>query len=650
MSMLDCGIAFFCFLPMPWVIAIGLAALLQSPVSEFFLKRLLFIQTIALFVAWTWVSVQGGRNPASSVDLGSWVSFKEYHFEIRLIWDDLSRAHSFLVLFLFSVILRFSFEYLHRDPGFLRFFFLLTVTLQGMLVISLAGNLDLLVAGWEWVGICSVSLIAFFGRTLRSAANSIRAMISYRICDASLLLGTIGFHHELGAYGFNDALHGAKGSLYGFLIVCGIFAKSAQLPFTNWIFRAVEGPTSSSAIFYGALSIHLGPFLLLRTWDMWAGHIELRLFLGCIASLTAVYATLVGRTRPDAKTGLAFASVTQVSLIILEVTLGFRTFALVHLMAHAVFRASQFLRSNSLLADFQDNSEYRNVVTLSGAGERGWGGPRVDHLRERLYVFSVDLFYLDQLQLRIVRSLESLSSYLRAPFSWLPEISVSSPVYWILFAIYLPILACGVIAWRVGWDVPIPRWGMDGILFGAVFLSIQSFTAKRAFESFFAVVGSQALVLVAGFFGNEDAFIGGVLLLGVMPVAQVYLLVFLRSWFRSGGSERLDGFQGAASLMRDESKYFILWVWIASGLPGSLAFVGEDLLFHGLHEKGVYLALVLVSVMCLNGIAYYRIYARIFLGPLDESVLPRPMHPGFRAALLTCLLAVFLGAWMLRGT
>ena len=61
----------------------------------------------------------------------------------------------------------------------------------------------------------------------------------------------------------------SNGNFYCTFIALAAAAKSAQIPFSSWLPRAMEGPTPSSAIFYGSLSVHLGVFLMLRTFPFW---------------------------------------------------------------------------------------------------------------------------------------------------------------------------------------------------------------------------------------------------------------------------------------------------------------------------------------------------------------------------------------------
>jgi NADH-quinone oxidoreductase subunit L len=113
----------------------------------------------------------------------------------------------------------------------------------------------------------------------------------------------------------------------------------------------MEGPTPSSAIFYGALSIHLGPYLLLRAAPILERAPIAAAALVLIGAATAMHATFVGRAQSDIKSALAYASMTQVGLIFVEIGLGLRFLALVHIVGHASVRALQILRSPSLLHD-----------------------------------------------------------------------------------------------------------------------------------------------------------------------------------------------------------------------------------------------------------------------------------------------------------
>jgi NAD(P)H-quinone oxidoreductase subunit 5 len=114
----------------------------------------------------------------------------------------------------------------------------------------------------------------------------------------------------------------------------------------------MEGPTPSSAIFYGAISVHAGAYLLLRAEPLLRASFPAAALVIAIGLGTAFLGTLVHRTCADAKTSLAYASQTQLGLIFAEIGIGWTTLATVHIMGHALVRTLQFLRAPSMLHDY----------------------------------------------------------------------------------------------------------------------------------------------------------------------------------------------------------------------------------------------------------------------------------------------------------
>jgi len=114
----------------------------------------------------------------------------------------------------------------------------------------------------------------------------------------------------------------------------------------------MEGPTPSSAVFYGALSVHLGAYLLLRVSPLLDVSLPLRVAVITLGLISAVFGAVVARAQTDVKTALAFASLTQVGIIVVEIGFGLRYIPLIHMIGHALLRALQLLRAPSLLKDY----------------------------------------------------------------------------------------------------------------------------------------------------------------------------------------------------------------------------------------------------------------------------------------------------------
>lgn len=292
------------------------------------------------------------------VSLGSWFELGHYGFALDLVLDRLSLPFALLGAVLVGLVAAFSARYLHRERGFTRFFVLLALLGAGVELVVLAGSLDLVFFGWELVGLASALLIAFFDERPAPVRHGLRAYLTYRVCDVGLLAALVWLHHTTATAAFEGGepwaglavpAEVADASIVGLLLCFAAMGKSAQVPFGGWLPRAMEGPTPSSAIFYGALSIHLGPYLLLRATPILERAPVAAAAVVIVGALTAAHATFVGRVQTDIKSALAYASMTQVGLVLVEIGLGLRFVAVAHVVGHACIRTLQLLRAPNLL-------------------------------------------------------------------------------------------------------------------------------------------------------------------------------------------------------------------------------------------------------------------------------------------------------------
>jgi NADH:ubiquinone oxidoreductase subunit 5 (subunit L)/multisubunit Na+/H+ antiporter MnhA subunit len=314
----------------------------------------------AVLLALLWL-----RGDRDTIDLhvARWFGVGHYGFEVVYLVDRLSMTLLPLVTGVVLVITRFAVPYLHREPGFARFFGQLMLFATGEALVVLAGSADLLVVGWECVGLSSALLVAFFHNRAGPARAAVRVFTTYRLCDVGLLVGAMALHGVAGSSDFSEAFqsHAWPGqaaplSVAGAtaLALCfGLAAagKSAQLPVGNWLARAMEGPTPSSALFYGGPAVHTGIFLLLRLAPLFERAPLAAAFLVGIGLVTSLHATLAWRVQTDQKSALAYATMTQLGLIVAECGAGWWTIALVHTAAHLCLRTFQLLRAPSALHD-----------------------------------------------------------------------------------------------------------------------------------------------------------------------------------------------------------------------------------------------------------------------------------------------------------
>jgi NADH-quinone oxidoreductase subunit L len=308
----------------------------------------------------------GKRNVP--IEFGNWVSLPggHFHFHIKFVFDRLSVPFAILTFVLVGTVGAFANRYLHREPGYGRFFLFYAVFLVGMIVASLAGTIETLFMGWELVGLSSALLVAFFHERKSPVTNGQRVWSIYRIADAAFLIAAVVMHHLRGEGDFSSlmgtgpwpggeaVLTSSQALLVGLLLLVAAAGKSALIPFSGWLPRAMEGPTPSSAIFYGALSVHLGAFLLLRVSPILEQSIWLSAAVVAVGLASAIFGSIASSVQTDVKSALAFSSLTQVGIITVEIGLGFRYLPLVHIIGHACLRTLQLLRAPTLLRDYHN--------------------------------------------------------------------------------------------------------------------------------------------------------------------------------------------------------------------------------------------------------------------------------------------------------
>lgn len=393
--------------PLVLLAVLGIASLLDRPLSERrsaeVTRATISTGFVGSLVMLAMMLVTGERHIV--LFAGNWIELPGYHFSLKMVFDRLSIPMLIATYVLCGTISAFASRYMHREKGYNRFFALFALFLSGMVLATSANTIETLFTGWEMVGLSSALLVAFFHERPGPVRNGLRIWVVYRISDAALLLAAVVMHHLVGEGDFDRLsgsgpwplgeakVDGKQALLVGGLLFLAAMGKSALVPFSGWLPRAMEGPTPSSAVFYGALSVHLGAFLLLRVSPIIERSPILAGAAIAVGLLTAIFAAITARVQTDIKSALCFASMTQVGIIVAEIGLGWHYVALAHLLGHAFLRTLQFLRAPSLLMDY-GSLEDAIGARLDHNG-RGWGRLMPDRLRDRVYRMASERGWLD---------------------------------------------------------------------------------------------------------------------------------------------------------------------------------------------------------------------------------------------------------------
>jgi len=195
-------------------VLLGGASVVNRPLPERLIGAL---AASTMVVAWATLSAALVIHSAAGtgtqlVSYGAWSTAHEGGVALEFLVDRLSLAFAALSAAIAGVVAAFSNRYLHREPGYNRYFVLLALFVTGMLLVALAGNVEVLFIGWEFVGLSSALLVAFFHERPAPVANALRVVSVYRISDAAMLSAAVWLRHAAGTDSLSLLFGGARTS------------------------------------------------------------------------------------------------------------------------------------------------------------------------------------------------------------------------------------------------------------------------------------------------------------------------------------------------------------------------------------------------------------------------------------------------------
>jgi formate hydrogenlyase subunit 3/multisubunit Na+/H+ antiporter MnhD subunit len=274
-------------------------------------------------------------------------------------------------------------RWMHRDGGFTRFHLLLGLAMFGLGWLVRADGAAGLVLGWELTGIASALLIAHLHDRPGAVRAGLRAFLTLRAPDAALILGgallVSGGAPTFRALPALVDADPARAAAAGVLLVVAASGKAGLFPWTPWVVRAAEGPTPSSAAFYGGTALLAGPVLLYKLAPLLALPGP-AVAAGVIGLGTAIGAALLARARSDVKTSHVLASVTQLGVSFGFAALGLPKLALAHAVVVAVTGFARVLRAPGWAE--LDTVRPRQAAPLV-VREAGWDLLRLEWLHDQ---------------------------------------------------------------------------------------------------------------------------------------------------------------------------------------------------------------------------------------------------------------------------
>jgi NAD(P)H-quinone oxidoreductase subunit 5 len=260
-----------------------------------------------------------------------------------------------LVGFIGWVIVRFSQRYLQGEPHERRYLRLLCGTLAAVALLLAADHLLLLALAWFATSATLHQLLRFYRARPAAQLAAHKKFVSARLADAALLGAVVLIGAGFGTLSLAQILERAAGQGVPPLAQAGLalmvltaLLKSAQLPMHGWLIQVMEAPTPVSALLHAGV-VNLGGLVLIRFSPLLAEAPMVLAFLAAAATVTVVLATMVVGTRVSVKVALAWSTVAQMGFMLLQVALGLPAMALLHLVAHSLYKAHAFLSAGGVV-------------------------------------------------------------------------------------------------------------------------------------------------------------------------------------------------------------------------------------------------------------------------------------------------------------
>ena len=299
----------------------------------------------------------GAANHELTVPQINWVIIENgVTMHLGLMVDSLTGIMLLVVSIVSLMVQIYSQGYMKDDPGYHRYYAVMSLFTTAMLGLVMADSLLLAFMFWEMVGLCSYLLIGFWFHKPSAANAAKKAFIVTRIGDFGFLAAIILLYSHTGTFNINElkglAITGALAGTTLTWAAIGIFAgaigKSAQFPLHVWLPDAMEGPTPVSALIHAATMAAAGVFLVARTYPLFEYSATALHAVAIIGGFTAIFAASIALVQNDIKRVLAYSTISQLGYMMLGLATGGVAVGIFHLFNHAFFKALLFLGAGSI--------------------------------------------------------------------------------------------------------------------------------------------------------------------------------------------------------------------------------------------------------------------------------------------------------------
>lgn len=306
----------------------------------------LFLTTLNLFLSYT--------QPLDvSID---WFTFGNHTLPFGIYIDHLSLVMLLIATGLGALDIHFSHDYMKEDPHQPRYYAKILFFIGGMILLVSAKELLGLFVGWEFMGLASYLLISFWHQSKAPADAGVSAFLYTRFGDIFLFaaLGLLFYFtgtldlQKINALTTHNEISNTVAFVIAIFIFIAAIGKSGQFPLFPWLMRAMEGPTTVSALIHGATMVNSGIYIVARMFDFYIAADAL-VIVAAVASLSAFIGASSALVQNEMKKILAYSTMSHLSLAFIGLGAGSLAAGMTHLTNHAVFKALLFLGAGAVI-------------------------------------------------------------------------------------------------------------------------------------------------------------------------------------------------------------------------------------------------------------------------------------------------------------
>nr|ATN40457.1 NADH dehydrogenase subunit 5 [Phaneroptera falcata] len=284
---------------------------------------------------------------------------------MTFLFDWMSLMFMSFVLYISSLVIYYSDEYMSGDVLINRFIILVLMFVLSMMFLIISPNLISILLGWDGLGLVSYCLVIYY-QNVKSYSAGMLTALSNRIGDVALLMA-IAWMLNFGSWNYIYYLDFAKstseGMFIGILVVLAAMTKSAQIPFSSWLPAAMAAPTPVSALVHSSTLVTAGVYLLIRFNNLIVDE-SVGQFLLLISGLTMFMAGLGANFEFDLKKIIALSTLSQLGLMMSILSMGFPNLAFFHLLTHALFKALLFMCAGAVIHNMKNSQDIRFMGNL----------------------------------------------------------------------------------------------------------------------------------------------------------------------------------------------------------------------------------------------------------------------------------------------